>query len=85
MTNWPDLYWRQMIRLDELGRGIDSSSHNSSAYKRGQADGSSVKTNYLGRTCHRKGLVIEKLTTWRVQRANKICHRKTSHIKIARL
>ena len=36
-----------MIHLDELGQRRDSSSHNSSAYKRGQADGSSVKTNYL--------------------------------------
>ena len=36
-----------MIRLEELGQGIDSSSNNLSVYKHGQADGSSVKTNYL--------------------------------------
>ena len=35
-----------MIRLDELGQGRgDSSSDNSSVNKRGQADGTSVKTN----------------------------------------
>ena len=36
-----------MIRLDELRQGKGSSSDNSSVYKHGQADGSSVKTNYL--------------------------------------
>ena len=36
-----------MIRLDELGQGKGSSCDNSSVYKKGQADGSSVKTNYL--------------------------------------
>ena len=37
-----------MIRLDELGQlRKDSSSDDSSVYKRGQADGSCVKTNYL--------------------------------------
>ena len=36
-----------MICLSELGQGKDSSSDNSSVYKHGQADGSSVKTNYL--------------------------------------
>ena len=33
-----------MIRLDELGQRKDSSSDNSSVYKRGKADGLSVKT-----------------------------------------
>ena len=36
-----------MVRLDERGQRKDSSSDNSSVYKRRQADGSSVKTNYL--------------------------------------
>ena len=36
-----------MIRLDGLRQGKDSSSDNSSVYKLGQADRSSVKTNYL--------------------------------------
>ena len=31
----------------KLGQRKDSSSDNSSVYKRGQTDGSSVKTNYL--------------------------------------
>jgi hypothetical protein len=35
------------IRLDELGQAKGSSSSSSSVYKRGQTDGSSVKTNYL--------------------------------------
>ena len=36
-----------MIRLEELEQGIDSSSNNLSVYKHRQADGSSVKMNYL--------------------------------------
>ena len=42
-----------MIRLDELGQRRDSSSHNSSAYKRGQADGSSVSSINWANTCVR--------------------------------
>jgi hypothetical protein len=45
-TYWPDLYQRRIIRLDELGQRKDSSSHNSSVYKHGRVDGSSVKTDY---------------------------------------
>ena len=36
-----------MIRLDELGQRKDGTSNNSSVYKRGQADASFIKTNYL--------------------------------------
>ena len=39
-----------MIRLVKLGPGKDSTSDNLSVYKHGQADGSSVKTNYLVRS-----------------------------------
>ena len=46
-TYCPDLYQRRIIRVDELGQGKDGSSDNSFACKREQADGSSVKTNYV--------------------------------------
>ena len=43
----PDLHQRRIIRVDGLGQGKDSSSDNFFACKREQADGSSVKTNYV--------------------------------------
>ena len=48
-----------MIRLDELGQRNDSSSDNSSVYKRGQADGSSVETNYYRSSSDQTNLLAQ--------------------------
>ena len=39
---WPDLYWRRIIRLGRAWAKHGSSCDNPSVYKYGQADGSSV-------------------------------------------
>ena len=44
--NWPDLYYRRIIRLGRAWEMNGSSSDNQSVYKHGQADGSSIQTSY---------------------------------------
>ena len=46
MREWPDLYYRRIIRLGQAWAKNGSSSDNPSVYKHGQAEGSSTQTSY---------------------------------------